>query len=208
VVQQLVNKVFKHGGICGSWEDTRQFDPPLCIRCKNLQSLAALESWMMLVNCYTHLLVCLELFPLLLSTAAARQSPTRITFVGSASHITKCSLNKTPIPESSTILGYFDDETKFSSFHRYPDSKLVVNAYTRRLAALAPAEIVVNNLCPGLVQTGLDKNLPFLLRILMGLVRKSIGRTVEEGARSVIYASVIASPETNGKFLQHNKIRE
>ncbi|KAK4067542.1 hypothetical protein Trihar35433_6102 [Trichoderma harzianum] len=104
------------------------------------------------------------------------------------------------------FLGHFDDEATFSKFFRYADTKTVVNAYVRRLAALAPSEVIVNNPCPGLVQTGLDKNLPFYLRIPMGLVRKSMARTVEEGARTLIFASVVAGPETNGKFLQHNKV--
>ncbi|PNP53756.1 hypothetical protein THARTR1_05880 [Trichoderma harzianum] len=116
------------------------------------------------------------------------------------------TLSKKPIAPESSVLGHFDDEATFSKFFRYADTKTVINAYARRLAALAPSEVIVNNPCPGLVQTGLDKNLPFYLRIPMGLVRKSMARTVEEGARTLIFASVVAGPETNGKFLQHNKV--
>lgn len=158
------------------------------------------------VNCYTHILISLELFSLLRSTAAIRGSPTRITFVGSSTHIGQNTLTKSPIPASSPILGHFDDETKFSKMFRYADTKLAVNAYVRRLATLAPSEVIVNNLCPGLVQTGLDKNLPLPLRLIMPLVRKTVGRTVQEGARTLIYASAVASEETNGKFLQNNKV--
>jgi len=160
----------------------------------------------MQVNCYTHILICLELFPLLKATAAVRGSPTRITFVGSSTHITQETLSKTPLPAPATILGFFDDESKFNRFTRYADSKLAVNAYTRRLATLAPSEVVVNNLCPGLVQTGLDKNLPAPLRLIMGLVRKTAARNVEEGGRTLIHASVVASSDTNGKFIRNNKI--
>ncbi|EHK24808.1 uncharacterized protein TRIVIDRAFT_146040 [Trichoderma virens Gv29-8] len=160
----------------------------------------------MQVNCYTHLLICLELFPLLRSTAAVRGLPSRITFTGSATQIKQNTLTKKPVPSNSTIIGHFDDEANFSKFFRYADTKTVVNAYVRRLAALAPSEVIVNNPCPGLVQTGLDKNLPFYLKLPMVLVRKSMGRTVEEGARTLIYATVVAGPETNGKFLQHNKV--
>lgn len=158
------------------------------------------------MNCYTHLLICLELFPLLRSTAAVRGLPSRITFTGSATQIKQNTLSKKPIAPDSSVLSHFDDEATFSKFFRYADTKTVVNAYVRRLAALAPSEVIVNNPCPGLVQTGLDKNLPFYLRIPMGLVRKSMARTVEEGARTLIFASVVAGPETNGKFLQHNKV--
>ena len=158
------------------------------------------------VNCYTHFLISLELFPLLQSTAAARGVPSRITFTGSATHIKQNTLTRRPISPDSTVLGHFDDEANFDKLYRYADTKTVVNAYVRRLAALAPSEVIVNNACPGLVQTGVDKNLPFYLKLPMGLIRKSTGRTVEEGARTLIYATVVAGPETNGKFLQHNQI--
>ena len=158
------------------------------------------------MNCYTYILICLELFPLLRATAAARGSPTRITFVGSATHISQESMSQTTIPANESIMDHFDSQSKFSRVRRYADSKLVVNAYTRRLAALAPSEVIVNNLCPGLVQTGLDKNLPVILRGIMGMVRKTMARPVEEGARTLIYASAIASGETNGKFMRDNAV--
>ncbi|KAL7798576.1 hypothetical protein V8C37DRAFT_368338 [Trichoderma ceciliae] len=160
----------------------------------------------MQVNCYTHLLISLELFPLLRSTAVARGAPAHITFTGSSTHIKQNTLSKKPISPEETVLGHFDDEANFNRLFRYGDTKTVVNAYVRRLAALAPSEVIVNNLCPGIVQTGLDKNMPFYLRLPMGLVRRTMGRTVEEGARTLIYASAVAGFGTNGKFLQHNKI--
>lgn len=115
-------------------------------------------------------------------------------------------MSKKSIPDSGTILGHFDDPTNFDRFRRYGESKLLVSASVRRLAAISPSEVIVNNLCPGLVQTGLDKNLPFPLKSIMELVRKFTARTVEEGARTLIYASAIATSETNGKFLQNNEI--
>jgi NAD(P)-dependent dehydrogenase (short-subunit alcohol dehydrogenase family) len=158
------------------------------------------------VNCYTHLLISLELFPLLRSTAAIRGLPSRITFTGSGTQITQNTLTKKPISPDSTVIGHFDDEANYNKYFRYADTKTVVNAYVRRLAALAPSEVIANNPCPGLVQTGFDKNLPFYLRLPMALVRKAMGRTVEEGARTLVYASAVAGPEANGKFLQHNKV--
>jgi NAD(P)-dependent dehydrogenase (short-subunit alcohol dehydrogenase family) len=151
------------------------------------------------------MLLCLELFPLLRSTAAIRGSPTRITFVGSATQIKQESMSRAAIPPSDSILDYFDDKASFG-IRRYADSKLAASAYTRRLAELAPSEVIVNNLCPGLVQTGLDKNLPGVLRVIMGFVRKSAARTVQEGGRTLIHAAVVAGQETNGKFLRNNRV--
>ncbi|KAK0650040.1 hypothetical protein B0T16DRAFT_411069 [Cercophora newfieldiana] len=160
---------------------------------------------LMQVNCYTHILICLELFPLLRSTAAIRGSPTRITFVGSATQIKQESVSKATIPSSTTTLSYFDDKSTFG-LARYADSKLFVSAYVRRLGLLAPDEVIVNNLCPGLVQTDLDQNLPAPLGALMRLVRRLVARTVEEGGRTLIHAAVVASSESNGKFLRNNQI--
>jgi NAD(P)-dependent dehydrogenase (short-subunit alcohol dehydrogenase family) len=161
----------------------------------------------MQINCYTHVLISLALLPLLRRTAAARGSPTRITFVGSGTQKTQATL-KSALPEDVSVLEYFDNPANFSRFRRYADSKLAVNAYTRRLAELAPGEVVVNNLCPGLVQTGLDKNLPGPLKFIMGWVRRTAARTVEEGARTLVFAAVVAGQGTSGKFLQQNKVDE
>lgn len=163
------------------------------------------------VNCYTHVLLSLALLPLLQRTAARRGgAPTRITFVGSATQKTQATLTaKTPgVPDDVPVLPYWDDPARYSRFRRYADSKMLVAAYVRRMAALAPGEVVVNNLCPGLVQTGLDKNLPGLLKVVMGWVRKTAARTVEEGARTLVYAAVVAGEETSGRFLQHNRVDE
>ncbi|KAK5655120.1 hypothetical protein OQA88_6019 [Cercophora sp. LCS_1] len=156
----------------------------------------------MQVNCYTHILICLELFPLLQSTAVLRGHPTRITFVGSAIHLSQTTLQKVPLTDG--VLRHLDQN--FDRFRRYGDSKLAVSAYVRRLARVAPSEVVVNNLCPGMVQTPFDRDMPFVLRTIMGVVRKAWGRTVEEGARTLIYASAVAGADTNGKYLQHNEV--
>jgi retinol dehydrogenase-14 len=157
------------------------------------------------VNCYTHFLICLELLPLLRSTAALRGSPTRLIFVGSGTQNTT-TLMKKPVSASSTVIDHFDDEKNFDKMNRYADSKLVVHAYVRRLATLAPSEVIVNNLCPGPVQTGLDKNLPLYLKAVIRLVRKFTARDIAEGARTIIYASAVVGAETNGKFLRNNVI--
>ena len=158
------------------------------------------------VNCLPHVLVSLALLPLLRHTALARGSPSRITFVSSATQKSQTTLGPgMPVPEGEALLGYFDDPANFSRFRRYADSKLLVSAYARRMATLAPHEVIVNNLCPGLVQTGLDKNLPGPLKFVMGWVRKAAARTVEEGARTLVYAAVLAGEGSNGRFLQNNQ---
>lgn len=114
---------------------------------------------------------------------------------------------KKPIPASETILGHFDDQKVYSGLTRYSDTKLVLNAYVQRLATLIPAsEVIVNNFCPGLVATNIDKSMPIWLKPIMFVYRKFAARDVAEGARTLIYASAVAGPETHGKFLNHNEV--
>lgn len=90
---------------------------------------------------------------------------------------------------------------------RYCDSKLTVNAYVRKLAQLIPAsEVIINNLCPGVVKTGFDKTLPIYIRGVMYVYRQLTARDVDEGARTYIYAAVLAGPESHGKFIFNNEI--
>ncbi|THW72154.1 putative carbonyl reductase [Aureobasidium pullulans] len=160
----------------------------------------------MQVNCYTHVLIALELLPLLQATSKLRNAPTHLTFVGSATQ-TMHTLAKKPVTASETVLGHFDDQNIYSGLTRYSDSKLAVNAYVRRLSALvSPSEVIVNNLCPGLVATGFDKQLPAWLKPLMFVYRKIAARDVHEGSRTLVYASAVADATTHGKFLQSNKI--
>lgn len=158
------------------------------------------------VNCYTHVLIALELLPLLQATSKLRNVPTHLTFVGSATQ-TMHTLAKKPVAASETVLGHFDDQNIYSGLTRYSDSKLAVNAYVHRLSALvSSSEVIVNNLCPGLVATGFDKQLPAWLKPLMFVYRKIAARDVHEGSRTLVYASAVADATTHGKFLQSNKI--
>lgn len=117
------------------------------------------------------------------------------------------SLTKKPIALSSSVLDHFDDEKIYGSLVRYSDSKLVVNAYVRHLATLvSPSEVIVNNLCPGFVSTGLNDYLPFWLKPVVFVFGKIVSRDVEEGARTLVYASAVADSATHGKFLQNNEI--
>jgi len=160
----------------------------------------------MQVNCYTHFLIVLELLPLLRSTALKRDTPSRLTFVGSNMQVHH-TLGKHPVSPTQTVFAHFDDRQIYDSMRRYGDSKLALNAFCRRLATVvSPNEVIVNNLCPGMVATGLDKGLPVWLRTIMSIIRKFVARTVEEGGRTLIYAAVIAGPETHGKFIQNNKV--
>lgn len=116
------------------------------------------------------------------------------------------SLTKKPVA-TGTVLEHFDNQIAYSAFARYSDSKLVINAYVRRLGVLvSSSEVIANNVCPGLVATDFDKQLPAWLRYSLFVYRKLAARDVVEGSRTIIYASAVAGPDTHGKFLRNNNV--
>jgi NAD(P)-dependent dehydrogenase (short-subunit alcohol dehydrogenase family) len=160
----------------------------------------------MQVNCYTHFLVTLELLPLLRATAVKRSEPSRLTFVGSnvQSHHT---LAKYPLSDSKTVIEHYDDKQVYSGLQRYADSKFATHAFVQQLATVVPSSEVITNVpCPGMTATKFDRTLPMWLKPIMFVMRKVMARTVEEGARTIIYAAVVAEQDTHGKLLDSNKV--
>jgi NAD(P)-dependent dehydrogenase (short-subunit alcohol dehydrogenase family) len=98
-----------------------------------------------------------------------------------------------PFPPTSTpLLPTLSNPTTFRPLTAYPDSKLLLALLVRRLAQTIPShEVLINHVCPGLVRTGLDRGLPMWLRPLVGVYRRVSGREVEEGARVIVWASVV-----------------
>ena len=61
--------------------------------------------------------------------------------------------------------------------------------------------VVVNNVCPGTCNTTADDNLPFYLRLPMNLNRRLRARSVQEGARALVFASTGVGEEGCGAYL-------
>lgn len=112
-----------------------------------------------------------------------------------------------PIPESESILARLDDPEYYSYPSRYADTKLVLNAFTRSIAVAVPlGEVIVNCFCPGVVKTDMDRHIPFHHKIFIKIYRLLYSRDIVEAGRTIIYATVLAGEDTQGKFLQHNAI--
>ncbi|EOD43395.1 putative short-chain dehydrogenase reductase family protein [Neofusicoccum parvum UCRNP2] len=154
----------------------------------------------MQVNVLSNALLSLLLLPLLQKTghSTASHRPA-ITWVGSLAQAFN-SLEGNPLPSSEAILPHYASEEHYSRLRRYADTKLFVAMFVRVFAAHLPkdAVVVVNNICPGTVNTGADNALPFWLRVPMNLNRAVRARSVEEGARAVLWAAV-ASRELAGE---------
>ncbi|KAK9376360.1 uncharacterized protein V1513DRAFT_375935 [Lipomyces chichibuensis] len=158
------------------------------------------------VNYLSNALLALELLPLLEQTAIDVKAPTRISWVGSQTQAFN-SFSKKPLRSDESFLHRFDDKTQYSSFFRYSDSKFLVSMFVQELAKHVPQDkVVINHVCPGMVSTGIDANLPFYLRPIVGAVKSLFARTAEEGARILIYAAAVAGPDTHGAFIVDNKI--
>lgn len=158
------------------------------------------------MNCYSHFLIILDLLPLLRKTAAAHNTPSRLTIVGSYSHENN-TLVDAPVPDNVSIVDHLDDPANYVPLKQYMNSKLFVLAFVQHLATIVPAtEVVVNVPCPGVVATGIMKDCPLWLRAFMFVWYRTLGRSVEEGARALVYAVGVAGEESHGRFLKDNRV--
>ncbi|KAJ5646216.1 Short chain dehydrogenase sor7 [Penicillium lividum] len=159
----------------------------------------------MQVNSYTHFLIVLCLLPLLKATAAKRNSPSRVTFLSSFSHI-QHTLEKTPIGADESILAHHDSKENFHGRRQYQNSKLAINAFAQRLATtISPSEVIVNTVCPGAIRTNLNRELPCWIKPILYLYFKVKGHDPLVGGQILINA-VVCGKESHGKYLELDKI--
>lgn len=67
-------------------------------------------------------------------------------------------------------------------------------------------EVIVNIMCPGMVNTTLSDVLPIYLRIPMNLYKKARARSIEEGGWLIVNSAAVAGRETHGHFLADKSI--
>ncbi|OKO98409.1 WW domain-containing oxidoreductase [Penicillium subrubescens] len=163
---------------------------------------------LMQVLCYTHFLIVLSLLPLLSVTAFKRGKPSRATFLSSYSH-TRHTLLSNPIAAEDSIIGHFDNAKKYVSGKRYQDGKLIINAIVQRLAGVVPpSEVIINCVCPGIVATDINQNLPLWIKPFMSVFFKLQARPLVEGGRVVVRAAVVVGKESHGRYLQSGEIHD
>ena len=158
------------------------------------------------VNYLSNALLALELLPLLEATAAKENRATRMTWVGSRTHMNDANLDKT-LHSKESVLDRFDDKSRYSAMSHYGNTKLLCVMFVAELAKRVSGEkVVVNSLCPGMVKTGMSDVLPVYLRLPMNLVLAMRARTVEQGGWLVVNAAAVASKETHGRFLNDRDV--
>lgn len=79
--------------------------------------------------------------------------------------------------------------------------------FIQELAKRVPKnEIIINHMCPGMVDTNMTDELPIYLRLLAILVKKVRARTPEQGGWIVLNAATVAGSESHGQFLLDKEI--
>lgn len=150
---------------------------------------------MFMVNYLSNVILCTlllnnEIIPVKEKQA---ESNSRILFISSDSH-----------QESSYIdydeFGKYIDYGVKKGISHYSYYKLVLNTYATELSRQVNkngVDVGVNVICPGPVHSGIIKEAPFLLRMILGAIFKVIFRSPKKAALPVVYMSI--SPDYEGR---------
>lgn len=161
------------------------------------------------VNYYSNVLLIAELLPYLKASAKKNGHPTRVTWVGSRMYFDTSFEKQTPIKAKEAVLGHMDSKDFFVPKTRYNDTKLLCAMFMYKLAErLDKDDVILNIVCPGLINTNMTDVLPFHLRMVMNVVKPFLARPVEVGGRLFIHALAVAGPESHGAFLGDKNIME
>ncbi|KAJ5490654.1 Short-chain dehydrogenase/reductase SDR [Penicillium expansum] len=161
------------------------------------------------VNYYSNVLLVAELLPYLEAGAEKTGSPARISWVGSRAHESPSLEKKSPIKPGEGVLAHMDKEEFFVPFQRYGDSKLLCVLFMYSLAPrLDPKKVIINMMCPGMVNTSMSDILPLHLRLIINVVKSIRARPVEVGVWIILHSALVVGPESHGKFLGDKTIAD
>lgn len=161
------------------------------------------------VNYYSNVLLVAKLLPYLQASAQKTGHPSRITWVGSRMYFTTSFEKQAPVKASESVLEHMDAEEFFFPYQRYNDTKLLCAMFMYSLAQrLDNSKIILNMVCPGLVNTSMTDILPLYMRMVMGVVKAFLARPVETGGQLFVNAAVVAGPESHGGFLGDKNVIE
>ncbi|KAJ5708758.1 hypothetical protein N7488_008559 [Penicillium malachiteum] len=159
------------------------------------------------VNYYSNVLLITELIPYLERGAEKTGSPARISWVGSRAHQITSLEKKCPIKADENVLEHMDKDEAFVPFQRYGDSKLLCVLFMYSLAPrLDPKKVIINMMCPGMINTNMSDVLPLHLRMIINVIKSFRARPVEVGGWIILNAALVAGPESHGKMLEDKTI--
>ncbi|TVY38556.1 Short chain dehydrogenase [Lachnellula occidentalis] len=150
------------------------------------------------VNVISTFLLILLVLPTLRKVAATCEITPVITVVSSDIH----SWTQFPEWKAPNTLGKLNDEKTSNMPDRYPVSKLLQIFASREIAAKIADEkpkVVLNIISPGLTKTSLSRDATGSTKIAMAVMKSLLGRTSEEGGRTLVHAAT-AGPESHGIY--------
>lgn len=161
------------------------------------------------VNYLSNVLLTLALLPTLEDTASRTGHPTRVTWTGSRAHKQTSLAAKLPLKKEEGLLKHFDEAEGIPAFARYGDSKLLCVLFQMELANNYTADkVIINNFCPGMVDTSMSDVLPVYLRIPVNMVKAIRARSPQKAAWMALNAGVVVGSESHGRFLADMSVDE
>ncbi|TDZ27768.1 Short chain dehydrogenase yanD [Colletotrichum sidae] len=114
-------------------------------------------------------------------------------------------------PEEDMVTGSLlkpaDKERLWESGKNYQLSKFLGQLFVAKLAAFVDPESVVVNLASSGLTAGTNIVKPAREPFFMGLLKKTLGRSIEVGARSYLDAAIVKGPESHGSFTSDGVIK-
>ncbi|KAF5020644.1 hypothetical protein F66182_7321 [Fusarium sp. NRRL 66182] len=156
------------------------------------------------VNYLSTVLLATLLLPTLKHKAPAGQ-PGRLTITNSG---TALIVDRFRSAAHEKVLPFFDDPATYSVMNAYSSQKALAHFWVLKLAERVKADdVVVNLVDPGLVKnTGLQRNGNIFLRSIGGVFKSLFGRTVEQGASTLVHAGVVLGKESHGSYIMDWRI--
>ncbi|KAH8664670.1 hypothetical protein BX600DRAFT_464836 [Xylariales sp. PMI_506] len=150
------------------------------------------------VNVLSTYLMALLLLPVLRKTSAECNTLPVLTIVTSSAH----TFNKFPQRNKPSIFDALRDDSDWNG--RYALSKLLEVLINRELAKAVESSgkprILVNAVNPGFCNTGLYRDVPFPISLIVNFLLYFFGRTAEVGSRTLM-SGAFGGAETHGKYM-------
>ncbi|KAK0614637.1 putative short-chain dehydrogenase/reductase family protein [Immersiella caudata] len=157
------------------------------------------------INVIGTFLLALLLLPKLSETGLAHGAPSHLVFVSSRAGFE--SQQAWDRIKDDPLVKMQSEDVGHSA---YSLSKLIETFAARQLAKLAPVSrhgVIMNVICPGICITDLDRNAPPEFRKQLANIRAEVGRTAEDGSRTLLHG-VVAGEETHGLLLHACEVGE
>ena len=164
------------------------------------------------VNYLSNVLLIAELLPYLQAGAEKTGSPARVSWVGSRMHESPSLEKKMPMKADEGVLEHLDKEETFVPFQHYGDSKLLCAPFMYSLTPkLDPKKVIINMVCPGMVNTALSDALPSHVRLVANAIKAIRAHSVDsvdKGAWLILNAALVEGSDSHGRFLGDKIIME